>query len=84
MPSLVMGCNQILGFLQMALLFFSCSYRKTSANELNNDSVKIRSWDYQWKMIFNPDPPKQAEEVIFYIRVNQTFHQKHLDMFYSI
>ena len=81
MPSLVMGCNQILGFLQMALLFFSCSYRKTAANELNNDSVKIRSWDYQWKIIFNPDPSKQAQEVIFNIPVNQTSHQKHLDMF---
>ena len=81
MPSLVMASNQILGFLQMALLFFSCSYRKTSANELNNDSVKIRSWDYQRKMIFNLDPSKQAQEVIFNIPVNQTSHQKHLDMF---
>ena len=81
MPSLVMASNQILGFLQMALLFFSCSYRKTSANELNNDSVKIRSWDYQRKMIFNLDPSKQAQEVIFNIPVNQTSHQKHLGMF---
>ena len=81
MPSLVMASNQILGFLQMPLLFFSCSYRKTSANALNNDSVKIRSWDYQRKMIFNLDPSKQAQEVIFNIPVNQTSHQKHLDMF---
>ena len=65
----------------MPLLFFSCSYRKTSANALNNDSVKIRSWDYQRKMIFNLDPSKQAQEVIFNIPVNQTSHQKHLDMF---
>ena len=37
----------------------------TAAKELNNDIVKISRWTYQWKMSFNPDPSKQAQEVIF-------------------
>ena len=32
---------------------------------LDNDLVKINRWDYQWKMSFNPDLRKQAQEVIF-------------------
>ena len=43
--------------------------RTTSANELNNDLLKIRSWAYQWKMNFNPDSSKQAQEVIFYHKI---------------
>ena len=36
-----------------------------SANELNTDLEKITKWAHQWKMQFNPDPNKQANEVIF-------------------
>ena len=35
-----------------------------SAGELNKDLKKISEWGYQWKMIFNPDATKQAQEVI--------------------
>ena len=34
-----------------------------SASRVNNDLVKIRDWDFNQKMWFNPDPTKQ--EVIF-------------------
>ena len=27
--------------------------------------MKISNWAFQWKMRFNPDPNKQAREVIF-------------------
>ena len=37
----------------------------TSANEPNNDLKKISDWAFQWKMSFNPDPSKQAQELIF-------------------
>ena len=37
----------------------------TSANELNYDLRKINEWAYNWKMSFNPDPLKQAIEVLF-------------------
>ena len=36
-----------------------------SASKLNDDLAKICYWAYQWKMQFNPDPTKQANEVIF-------------------
>ena len=37
----------------------------TSAAHLNNDLRKISNWAFQWEMSFNPDPSKQAQEVIF-------------------
>ena len=33
--------------------------------DLNNDLKKISKWAFQWKMNFNPDPTKQAQELIF-------------------
>ena len=36
-----------------------------SSNKLNEDLSKISQWAYQWKMSFNPDVSKQAQEVIF-------------------
>ena len=42
-----------------------------SANVLNNDLLKINNWAYQWKMSFNPDPFKQAQEVIFSGRIKK-------------
>ena len=37
-----------------------------SATNLNSDLSKINAWANQWKMTFNPDPNKQAQEVIFF------------------
>ena len=47
------------------MLFSIGNNANTIVKELNNDLVKISSWDYQWKMSFNPEPSKQAHEVIF-------------------
>ena len=45
---------------------FSKVYNKPkSASKLNDELEKISCWAYQWKMLFNPDPNKQANEVIF-------------------
>ena len=50
----------------MILPFFRRFFNiNESANDLNIDLEKIRQWSYQWKMQFNPDPNKQANEVIF-------------------
>ena len=38
---------------------------ETSAAELNADLEKINEWAYQWKISFNPDPTKPAEEILF-------------------
>ena len=45
-----------------------------SAIKLNNDLLKIQQWAYQWKMSFNPDPTKQAQEVIFSRKNNKPCH----------
>ena len=45
---------------------FSIAYDiNASSNDLNNDLKIISDWAHQWKMSFNPDPAKQAQEVIF-------------------
>ena len=46
----------------------------TSASHLNNDLSKISNWAFQWKMSFNPDPSKQAQEVIFSRKIQKTCH----------
>ena len=46
-------------------LFSVVNNLHTSANDINHDLNMIKKWAYQWKMTFNPDPSKQAEQVIF-------------------
>ena len=68
--------RKILGFLQKAILFFVlivCDWNK-SVSELNNNLLQIRSWTYNWKMSFNPDPSKQAQEVIFSRKIKKPNH----------
>ena len=45
-----------------------------SAKNLNDDLRKINKWAFQWKMSFNPDPNKQAQEVIFSRKLNKPNH----------
>ena len=45
--------------------FFTVKKVNLSTDQLNNDLEKIPNWAHQWKMSFNPDPKKQAQEVIF-------------------
>ena len=49
-----------------------------SVNELNEDLQKIsdNQWDNQWKMCFNPDLNKQANEVIFSRKLNKSSHRE--------
>ena len=77
--------------------FFSVICDKDlSAKKLNDYLNRINNLAFQWKMSFNPDPKKQAQEVIFsrkiqkssqpslifnnYV-VTQSLTQKHLGMF---
>ena len=42
--------------------------------ELNSDLSRIKQWALQWKMSFNPDPDKQAQEVIFSRKLRKVCH----------
>ena len=46
-------------------LFSTVQDITTSTVSLNNDLTKISEWAVQWKMNFNPDPSKQAQELQF-------------------
>ena len=37
----------------------------TSSCDLNYDLIRVKEWAFQWKMRFNPELSKQAQEVIF-------------------
>ena len=80
-------------FADDASLFSVVHDVNTSAKELNDNLKKVNNWAFQWKMSFNPDPRKQAQEVILSRQikrsthpplvfnnnnVSQTFSQKHL------
>ena len=45
-----------------------------SADQLDKDLKKVLDWAYKWKMIFNPDLSKQAQEVIFSRKTNKINH----------
>ena len=47
------------------MLFSIVKHHELSANDLNHDHDIIHRWAHQWKLEFNPDPTKQATEVLF-------------------
>ena len=46
-------------------LFSKVKDNNYSTVELNNDIKIIINWAFKWKMLFNPDPNKQAVEILF-------------------
>ena len=52
-------------FADDTCLFIIVKDKNESADVLNNDLLLISKWAYDWKMLFNPDPKKPAQEVIF-------------------
>ena len=52
-------------FADDASLFTIIKDKNESASILNNDLLLISKWAYNWKILFNPDPTKPAQEVIF-------------------
>ena len=55
-------------------LFSTVTDPNVTANQINNDLHNISTWAYQWKMNFNPDTSKQAQEVLFSRKVKVTAH----------
>ena len=45
-----------------------------TTSELNSDLTRIKQWAFQWKMSFNPDLNKQAQEVIFSRKLKKVCH----------
>ena len=46
----------------------------SAANDLNKDLEIINNWAFQWKMNFNPEPTKQAQEFIFSRKAKEIYH----------
>ena len=57
-------------------LFSTVADPNVTANQINNDLHNISTWAYQWKMNFNPDTIKQAQEVLYSRKVKVTVHPK--------
>ena len=61
-------------FADDTFLFSIVSYALETANILNKDLGEIRGRAEQWKMAFNPDPAKQAREMVFSKKPQESFH----------
>ena len=55
-------------------LFFVIHGLVITTLELNSDLSGIKQWAFQWMMNFNPDPNKQAQEVIFSRKLKKVCH----------
>ena len=61
-------------FAEDTSIFSTVYSTNKTADSLNNDLQKISEWAYKWKMSFNPDPTKQAQEVIFSRKLKKSLH----------
>ena len=61
-------------FADDASLFSVVHDVNAAARELNDDLKKMNKWAFQWKMSFNPDPSKQAQEIIFSHKIKKLPH----------
>ena len=61
-------------FTDNTSIFSTVYSTNKTADSLNNDLQKISDWAYKWKMSFNPDSTKQAQEVIFSRKLKKPLH----------
>ena len=61
-------------FADDTYLFSVVNNIHTSATTLSQYLKAINNWAFQWKMIFNPDLSKQAQEVIFSRKIKKLLH----------
>ena len=45
-----------------------------TTSELNSDLARLKQWAFQWKISFNPDANKQAQEVISFRKLKKLCH----------
>ena len=66
--------SNVIFFADDTMLFSIENDPVISANELNLDLEVKHQWTYQWKMEFNPDPNRQATELLFSCEKNSPNH----------
>ena len=67
--------GSVLGpLLFLDFLFSIVENPAASAADMNDDLEFIHQWAHQWKMEFNPDPTKQASEVLFSCKKSSPNH----------
>ena len=66
--------NNVKLFTDDTCLFSVVKDPLISAISLNNDLFKIQQWACQWKMTFNPDLSKQAQEIVFTRKLSLVHH----------
>ena len=64
-------------------IFLVVNNTSVSSSRLNNDFVKIRDWDFNWKMSFNPRLTKQSKEGIFSKKKKILVLIPHLSLFFN-
>ena len=55
-------------------LFSVFKNKEESASNITNGLDTISIWAYNWKMSFNPDPKKPAQEVLFSRKNSNIIH----------
>ena len=58
-------CVNVLKIVLIFYIFSIVQNINSTTTNINSDLNKISDWAFQWKMNFNLDPNKQAQEVIF-------------------
>ena len=71
-----MTSNLINFFADDTSLFSIVKDPNTSTLELNQDLKLISQWAHQQKVTFNPDPTKQAVQIVFWHKSKQIDHPK--------
>ena len=66
-------CNVKL-FADDTSLFTVVENSNAAANDMNHDLELIMQWAHDWRMSFNPDPLKQAVELIFSTKKTEVDH----------
>ena len=61
-------------FADDTMLFSIVKNPEETASMMNHDLNIISQWAFQWKMSFNPDPNKQATELLFSCKKKPVFH----------
>ena len=71
-------------FADDASLFSVAHDTRTFSKDLYKDLETINNWDFQWKMNFNPDSTRQAQEIIFSSKAKKMYHPPLVFIFISV